>query len=171
MILDASHRANGNTTRIAHLLSKSLDAEVFSLVDYDIGHYDYEFRNSDDDFLPLIRKIATYDIIVFATPVYWYSMSGRLKVFLDRISDCLKIEKAIGRSFAGKSMAVLSCGSEDSSILGFFEPFKLTADYLDMHYIGDVETWIAADDIVSAVEDRVNAFANKLLATSPSHQD
>ncbi|MCP4458779.1 MAG: NAD(P)H-dependent oxidoreductase [Cytophagales bacterium] len=37
-----------------------------------------------------------------ATPVYWYSMSGIMKVFLDRIYDVLTIEKELGRKLHGK---------------------------------------------------------------------
>lgn len=163
IIIDGSHRHNGNTTKIATVLAGHLGAEIRHLINYEIGHYDYEFKNAQDDFLPLIREAATYDLVIFATPVYWYSMSGRLKVFLDRISDCLKTEKAIGRSLAGKSIAAISCGSEDSSIVGFFEPFKLTADYLDMNYCGDLETWIGSSDIENEVLARIAAFSKSLV--------
>ena len=52
--------------------------------------------------------ISKYDTIIFATPVYWYSMSGILKVFIDRITDLLTIEKELGRKLRGKKMAVVS---------------------------------------------------------------
>ena len=32
----------------------------------------------------LIRKVREADAIVFATPIYYYEMSGQMKVFLDR---------------------------------------------------------------------------------------
>lgn len=160
IVIDSSHRPDGNTSKICKLLAQQVEVEVKHLVAYDIGHYDYQFRNAEDDFIPLIKEVATYDTIILATPVYWYTMSGRLKVFLDRISDCLTTEKAIGRSLAGKSLGVLSCGSREGSILGFFEPFKLTADYLDMNYIGSVETWIDSDHPVSTeVLARLQTFA------------
>ena len=40
---------------------------------------------SDDinEILPLVQNA---DVIVFATPVYYYSMSGQLKTFLDRLN-------------------------------------------------------------------------------------
>ena len=43
------------------------------------NYYDYEYKNQNDDFLPTIKKILAYDLILFITPVYWYSMSGIMK--------------------------------------------------------------------------------------------
>ena len=44
----------------------------------------------------LIPMIGAFTII-FVTPVYWYAMSGRMKVFFDRWTDLLKIDKDTGR--------------------------------------------------------------------------
>ncbi len=46
--------------------------------------------------------VDKYDVLIFATPVYWYSMSGIMKVFFDRITDLLTIKKDIGRKLKGK---------------------------------------------------------------------
>lgn len=142
VIIQGSSRSDGNTATIVRYLQKELSADVIDLKSHVIGHYDYSHSNQDDDFLPLMRKIVTYDLIIFATPVYWYAMSGMMKTFLDRITDCLKIEKETGRKLRGKSMAAISCGSEAEEIEGFFVPFRLSADYLGMRYLGDVHTWI-----------------------------
>lgn len=37
-----------------------------------------------DDMDDLIEKVREADAIVFATPIYFYEMSGQMKVFLDR---------------------------------------------------------------------------------------
>ena len=37
-----------------------------------------------DDLNEIIDRIKDADVLVFATPVYFYSVSGQLKVFLDR---------------------------------------------------------------------------------------
>lgn len=40
----------------------------------------------DDINKELIEKMRTCDIIVFATPVYYYAISGQLKTFIDRLN-------------------------------------------------------------------------------------
>jgi len=46
------------------------------------------FNNIDDDFISLMTEIIEkYDTLIFATPVYWYSMSRILKksFFIDSL--------------------------------------------------------------------------------------
>ncbi len=113
---------------------------------------------------PSLKDIAdNYDLIVFATPVYWYSMSGLMKNFFDRISDCLKIEKPTGRKLRGKSMALMICGSETAETPGFDIPFKLSAEYLGMNYLGYVHTWVD-EDVSEEVKQRVKEFGATLVA-------
>lgn len=40
----------------------------------------------DDDVKSVIQKVSDSDVLVFATPLYYYEMSGQLKTFLDRIN-------------------------------------------------------------------------------------
>lgn len=37
-----------------------------------------------DDMEPLIQKMIDADVIVMATPVYFYAMNGQMKTFIDR---------------------------------------------------------------------------------------
>ena len=37
-----------------------------------------------DDMDALIEKVREADVLVFATPIYYYEMSGQMKAFLDR---------------------------------------------------------------------------------------
>jgi len=37
-----------------------------------------------DDMAEMIDKVQNADVLVFATPIYYYEMSGQLKTFLDR---------------------------------------------------------------------------------------
>lgn len=98
-------------------------------------------------FLPLMQKIiANYDTFIFATPVYWYSMSGIMKVFWDRMTDLITIEKDLGRQLRGKNMAVLSCSNGNNLGENFWLPFTESADYLGMHYLGNLHTYEGQDD-------------------------
>lgn len=137
VIIIGSSRVNGNTYRIAKELAHQNQFDVINLSDYQFTYYDYESKNRDDDFLGLIKSILEqYDTLIFATPVYWYSMSGIMKVFFDRFSDLIRIEKETGRKLRGKNMAVISNSHDSEMDYDFYIPFKKSADYLGMHYLG-----------------------------------
>ena len=98
--------------------------------------------NQGDDFLPLMRRvISSYDAMILATPVYWYAMSGYLKVFFDRMTDLLHYQKELGRQLRGKSMAVITSANSDNLGEAFWLPFKASAEYLGMKYLGNLHTY------------------------------
>ncbi len=137
VIILGSSRKNGNTTKIVDLLSKEHNIDVINLSDYTISYYDYESKNIGDDFLPLIRGIIEkYDTLIFATPIYWYNMSGIMKVFFDRISDLIRIEKETGRKLRGKKIGVITNSHDNEIEESFYIPFQKSADYLGMEYLG-----------------------------------
>ena len=69
VIIQASARSNGDTHRIVNELNKHNTFDVIDLKIKNVGHYEYDYSNADDDFLPLMEEIiAKYDTIVFATP-------------------------------------------------------------------------------------------------------
>ena len=82
-----------------------------------------------------MEKIITYDRLIIATPVYWYSMSTQHKIFFDRFSDLLKIRKDLGRKLQGKQLFVVA-SFQSSYPKGFEEIFEQMCDYLDMPYLG-----------------------------------
>lgn len=159
VIIQGSSQSDGNTNKIVSFVARKSGFDIIDLNTYKIGPFDYEFNNQNDDFMPLMKRIvANYNTIIFATPVYWYAMSGTMKIFFDRISDCLKIEKEVGRKLRGKSMGMISCGSGRDPIKGFNMPFVESANYLGMKYIGDIHTWIEQDAIPTELERELDLF-------------
>ena len=139
IIILGSANSNGETRKIVSFINEKTNYPIVDLRTKQISEFDYEFRNRNDDFHPLIKEIVNnYELIVFATPVYWYTMSGIMKIFFDRFSDCLKIEKETGRKLRGMQMAVVSCGSDNKLKAGFHMPFIESAKYLGMDYISNV---------------------------------
>lgn len=146
LIIVGSSRKGGDTFNAAERLKVVLGADLIELVDYRIGRYDYAHGN-DDDFPALIRKIISdYDTLVFATPVYWYSMSGVMKDFFDRITDLLDLDKETGRMLRGKRMAVISSSAGDHLGEDFWHPFRATGTYLGLAYLGHIHTVAGNDD-------------------------
>lgn len=135
-IVSSSSRAEGDTSQIVQYLLSHSPATLFDLSQYSISFYDYEHRNRDDDFLPLITQLIEYEHIVFATPMYWYSMCAQMKIFVDRLSDLLTIDKPLGRQLKGKSCSLVSTGYDLIAPDCLWQPFDLTAKYLHMQYQG-----------------------------------
>ncbi|WP_456459482.1 flavodoxin family protein [Reichenbachiella sp.] len=141
-LIGSSHK-NGNTTLVAKAFADISGSDIVDLGQKDISYYDYDHKNRNDDFLPLINDfIDNYDTMVIVTPIYWYTMSAEVKTFLDRISDLLTIEKETGRQLRGKSMALISQTEGDFFHEWFAEPIKLTAKYLGMDFKGHVHVSI-----------------------------
>ncbi|RBW66119.1 FMN reductase [Vibrionales bacterium C3R12] len=129
-------KSDGNTRYLVESFVEQSGAKLFDLSEFNISFYDYEHENRNDDFLPIIHEITGFDHVVFASPVYWYSMSAQLKVFFDRLSDLLTIEKDLGRKLKGKSTSVLSTGFNVDLPECFVQPFKLTAKYMQLEFKG-----------------------------------
>ncbi|MEM9930524.1 MAG: NAD(P)H-dependent oxidoreductase, partial [Bacteroidota bacterium] len=128
LLLQASARPHGDTFHVAQQLAKDLGADHLDLLDYHILPFRYDQQYpAEDDFLQLVQKeILPRQQIIFASPVYWYSMSGGMKIFFDRISDLLKSQKEIGRQLRGKRMSVLSVSNDDYVNDSFFAAFHLS---------------------------------------------
>ncbi|MGE5628927.1 MAG: flavodoxin family protein [Solirubrobacterales bacterium] len=58
-----------------------------------------------DDMADIYPKIINADTLVFATPIYWWSVSAQLKLFIDRMYALLKEDDV--SNFAGKKVILL----------------------------------------------------------------
>ena len=160
IIITGSSRNDGDTKTLANELIKKSNWDLIDLNDYDFGYYDYEHNNKNDDYIKLMRKIINkYDTLIFVTPVYWYSMSGIMKVFFDRITDLLTIEKELGRKLRGKNMAAISCSVGNNLGDTFWLPFSETANYLGMEYLGNLHT-IAGEKNELELEEFIKRIEN-----------
>ncbi len=59
-----------------------------------------------DDMTDIYPKIVEADILVFATPIYWWNMSAQLKLFIDRMYALLKDEDV--SNFSGKKVVLIT---------------------------------------------------------------
>ena len=141
VIIVGSSRNDGDTANLTKQLIEKSNWDLLNLNDYEFSYFDYKHENKNDDYLNLMKKIVEkYETLIFVTPVYWYSMSGIMKVFFDRFTDLLTIEKELGRKLRGKKMAVLSSSIGENLEEYFWLPFSETAKYLGMEYIGNLHT-------------------------------
>ena len=106
VIISSSPRVGGNSETLAKEFyrgakSAGNEVEIISLRDYNLGYCIgcYACKNNGrcfqkDGMNDIIEKLLDADVIVLATPVYFYSMSGQLKVFIDRLVSCYTKIKA-----------------------------------------------------------------------------
>lgn len=134
----ASARRDGNTGKLIDWIASELSIPVIDLAAKNISPFDYEHKNRDDDFLPLINQLLGYSNIIFVSPVYWYAASAQMKIFIDRTSDLLDIDelKDIGRQLREKTAYVVCTSISSEADPSFLNSFKDTFEYLGMNYGG-----------------------------------
>jgi len=93
-----------------------------------------------DDMQSLYPRIRSADVIVIATPVYWFTMSAQAKLFIGRFYAL--IDTARGNLLTGKRFAfVLTYGDSDpftSGAINAIRAFQDMCRYLEAEIVGFV---------------------------------
>ena len=106
LIISASPRKHGNSDTLCDYFAKGAQesdnhVEKVFLAEKNIGYCtgcgvcnETHLCVQKDDMKEILDKMATADVIVFATPVYFYSMNGRMKnSYLLSASNTLKTSR------------------------------------------------------------------------------
>lgn len=90
----------------------------------------------DDDFNVIAPAILEADAVVFAMPVYWYSIPGQIKNVIDRLYSLV----VGGKDIAGKKCALITCCEEDDLTVmdGVRLPIERSAALLKWEMAGEV---------------------------------
>ncbi len=90
----------------------------------------------DDDFNLIAPHILDSDAVVYAMPVYWYSIPAQIKGFIDRVFSLV----VGGKDIAGKRMGLICCCEEhDPTVMdGVKIPMERTAALLKWDIVGEV---------------------------------
>ncbi len=153
-----SSNNDGNTAALARAVFAPLpNSALVNLNDLAIAPYDYLNRHDNDDFLSLAEQIVAAKTIVFASPVYWYSMSAQMKIFFDRLTDLTRTHKDLGKALAGKSAFLIATGGSPEPPASFEPPFAETARYFNMCWGGmlygqEGETMPAAEGFAKRID-------------------
>jgi len=132
LAINASPRKYGNTFKLLKVAAEAArreDAEV------ELVHlYDYEIKPCigclsdiqdacrypcvlDDGGKELIKKVYRSEVLIIATPIYWYGPAGHLKNFIDRITCLENMIFVDGRSWAeGKVAGFIAVGADSGNI-------------------------------------------------------
>ena len=136
LIVSASPRKNSNSEALARAFAEGAKAagnevELVSLrgktVNFCRGCFVCQEKLRcviRDDADAICQKALDADVLVFATPIYYYEMSGQLKTLLDRLNPLFPSD------YAFRDVYVLSAAAEDEA-------------YVPQRAVSGVEGWIA----------------------------
>lgn len=130
VVLVGSMRKGGNTDLLAQAFtegaSKNNDVEVVSVADYKInpcigcnscftreGHECFQ----KDDMQKVYGKLKTADIVVIASPVYFYGISAQLKAVVDRLHTPMR------QNFPIRKLALILVGA--ATLPELFDAIKM----------------------------------------------
>jgi multimeric flavodoxin WrbA len=88
-----------------------------------------------DDMRRLYLTIAGSDVLVFATPVYWYGPTAIMKAFIDRL---VPFNRPQGRQLVEGKSAILVTAYEEkgpAAVEPLVRMFEMSFDYLGLKFI------------------------------------
>ena len=95
-VLFGGSRPEGNTAELTRYALDGLDYTWVDVTQYqfnpvrDVRHEDYYIESYGDEYKQLIDLVLESDTVIFASPVYWYSISASLKAFIDHWSETME---------------------------------------------------------------------------------
>lgn len=133
-------RKHGNTEILTEQAIQGITTEKIYLRDYkilpiaDLRHAKGGFREINDEYNSIIDRLLPHDILLFVTPIYWYSMSGTMKNFIDRWSQTLRDTKYPGfkHTMANKKAYVIAVGGDQPLVKGLpmIQQFQYIFDFI-----------------------------------------
>jgi len=179
--LTSSPRKNGNSTLLAHAIADGARAAGARVETVNLGALtirpctacdtchasDERFCVIRDDMRRLYAKIVAADALIYASPVYWFTVSAQMKLFMDR---CYALGGPGGYALKGKRMAVaLTYGDADpfrSGAVNALRTFQDAFAYVEAVLVGSVyATGLAPGDVLKKKALLKEAFSlGKALA-------
>ena len=135
LIVSSSPRKNSNSEALALAFAEGAksaghEAELVSLrgktVNFCRGCFVCQETQRcviHDDADQICQKALLADVLVFATPIYYYEMSGQLKTLLDRLNPLFPSD------YAFKDVYMLTAAAEDE-------------DYVPARAVSGLEGWV-----------------------------
>ena len=135
LIISSSLRAGSNSGALAEAFARGAreaghEAELISLRGKTVGFCRGCFVCQEkrrcvirDDADAICQKALNADVLVFATPIYYYEMSGQLKTLLDRLNPLFPSD------YAFRDVYLLTSAAEDE-------------EHVPQRAVSGVEGWI-----------------------------
>lgn len=168
-----SPRKAGNTARVLEWaeeeLGKDHTVERVNMAGYRVESWS-DPPDTSDDANTILAKIIDADLVVFATPLYCWGFSARLKALFERSASFLDMkdpEKPV-YLIEGKPMAlvVTAEGPKENNMDLIGTVFTRYAEYFRARPISQllVPNCRKPEDLPAEVEDEARKFARDLIA-------
>lgn len=150
LIIQGSGRPNGNTAQLVKSFTQGAEdaghtVEIISLIRNEVkgclGCNACRYRKpcvQKDDFNDMVPKIMKADLLVFASPLYFWTISSRIKAFIERFYCIAEKDDnpPLGRyeKYPNKDCALLMTAADN-----FFWTFEQAVSYYKytlINYIG-----------------------------------
>jgi multimeric flavodoxin WrbA len=149
LVVKGSPRERGNSAVLAEQVAAGARATGAHVESVYLHGMDIQPCGADVDCIiademqalyPLIRQA---DAIVYASPIYWFTVSAQMKLFMDRCYALGGSEEGVkGHGLAGKRIGVvLTYGGDDpfdSGAINAIRMFQDAFDYIPAHIVGFV---------------------------------
>jgi multimeric flavodoxin WrbA len=154
LILCASAKKNGNTATLVDWFCQGARAKGAQIEVVHTAYLKYKSAGCtscrlcqklkayecviNDGAKPVLAKMAKADVIVMATPLYFFAASAQLKLIFDRMFSLYKWDNQAGTMqtvLKGKLLVLLASAYEDAGLDALKKPFRLTADYSKMKFL------------------------------------
>ena len=148
-VITGSPRKGGNTLAMVDAFVKAAEAKGHEVVRFDAAMMKIGgchacmtcFKTGkacsfDDDFNIIAPHILDADAVVYAMPVYWYSIPAQIKGVIDRVFSFCVAEKPIQNKKMGLSCC---CEEHDPTVMdGVRIAMERTAALLQWEVVGEV---------------------------------
>lgn len=151
LVISGSPQKGGNTSALIDWLHAGAGAVAYEVVLAAFLRYKFPGCTScrrcqkreqygcviDDEGSTVLLKMVEADVIVMATPLYFFGPSAQMKCIMDRMFSLYKWDNVAGTMttvLKGKTLALLASAFEDIGLDALEAPFRLTADYSGMTF-------------------------------------
>ncbi|MBN8252054.1 flavodoxin family protein [Priestia flexa] len=145
-VLYGGNRPGGNTETLTKKVIEGIEVTEIHLKDYiiqpieDKRHDEAGFPEINDDYNKIIDEVLRHDTLIFSTPIYWYTMTGVMKNFIDRWSHSMRDVNypEFKQQMAGKHAYVVTVGGDNPYLKGLplIQQFQYIFDFMNMNFQG-----------------------------------
>ncbi|GGE59801.1 flavodoxin family protein [Priestia taiwanensis] len=139
-----SSRKDSNSELLADFVTKDIDHQKIHVRDlfiqpiHDLRHDKDGFQVVNDDYDTVIKAFLESDLLIFSTPIYWYSMSGIMKNMIDRLSHAIRDTRfpQLKEYLQSVEAIVIAVGGDKPTIKGLplIQQFHYIFDFLHIRF-------------------------------------